>query len=191
MNISPAAALALIEGNLDNFIAAATPGGIEAQEKSGQIQKTFDNTLPKRGTLPGAGRESFEALGFVFGSDADDLFVNVTFPNGWRKRPAKHSMHLHLLDDKGRKRASIFYKAAFYDRQAEIWLEKRFRYAVYEKSGTEEEYPVRIFDCDSVIHELGSWKRGDSKRRDELSNAASKWLDERYPNWKDQNAYWD
>lgn len=121
--MTPAALKALTSGDLQNFVAATTPGGIEAQERRGQAEQAKSETLPIKGT-DGDNRKTFEALGFVFGSKVDALFVNVTFPPGWRKNPTDHSMWTELLDDKGNKRAMIFYKAAFYDRHAEVHLEQ-------------------------------------------------------------------
>jgi hypothetical protein len=48
----------------------------------------------------------------------------VSLPPGWKVVPTDHSMWSDLVDAKGEKRASIFYKAAFYDRDAFIRIEK-------------------------------------------------------------------
>lgn len=104
---------ALIKGDLRNAVIAATPGGIEAQEKAGQIEQSFASTLPKK-----LDRAQFEKAGFIFANEADDLFVNVTFPKGWRKRSTDHDMWTDIVDESEKKRGSIFYKAAFYDRSA-------------------------------------------------------------------------
>lgn len=122
MTTNPAALAALAKGDLDNFAVAATPGGIEAQEAAGQAMLCASAQLPKE--LHGCTRESLEALGFKFGNDVDELFVTCTLPPGWKKQATDHSMHSDLLDDQGRKRAGIFYKAAFYDRRADLmWVE--------------------------------------------------------------------
>ena len=59
-------------------------------------------------------------MGIVLGADVDDLFREATLPEGWRVVPTNHSMWSDLLDANGRKRAAIFYKAAFYDRAAHL-----------------------------------------------------------------------
>lgn len=132
--MSPAALQALLKGDTDNFIAASTPGGIEAQEKRGQIEQSFLETLPIDGTITSRGKinskAEFEKLGFVFGKQIDECFVESQFPNGWRKKPTDHSMWSEILDEKGRKRGMIFYKAAFYDRSAHVHLECRFGVSV-------------------------------------------------------------
>lgn len=114
--ITPAALRAIADGNLDNFIAASTPGGIEAQEKAGQSDLVHSSQLPK----DGCDRAQLETLGFTFGDDVDDLFVNVKFPPGWKLNPTDHSMWSELIDENGTVRGSVFYKAAFYDRRAFI-----------------------------------------------------------------------
>ena len=117
---NPAAVSAAARGDMDNFMVAATPGGIEAQEAMGQAALVgTKDTLPK--DCP---QKELEALGFVFGGPIDDLFINVTFPAGWSKKATEHSMWSELLDETGKKRGAIFYKAAFYDRRAFIRLER-------------------------------------------------------------------
>jgi hypothetical protein len=175
---------------IENLIAAATPGGIEAQEKAGQIEQTFAETLPKTGTS-GQDRPQWEAIGFVFQQDADDIFVNVQFPKGWRKQPTDHSMWSYLLDDKGRRRAAIFYKAAFYDRSAHICLVARFSYSIYEPTDQKNHLAAVIRDSGKVLHTLGIRHERDYPRGDELEATAMKWLDQNYPNWGVVSAYWD
>lgn len=197
--IPPAALSALLLGEDANFIAAATPGGIERQEKQGQIEQSFKETLPRDFRLNFIDcRNVLEKLGFVFGDNADDLFVNVRFPEGWRKSPTDHSMWTDILDEKGRKRGSIFYKAAFYDRSADGSLCGRF--------GVSESYkgPKRAFVTDAsgeVNHEISGLPDAsaieDQKERrkawtecDAAKDKLAAWLNENYPLWEDVTAYW-
>lgn len=46
--------------------------------------------------------------------------LNVELPDGWKKVGTNHDMHSDLVDETGKVRASIFYKAAFYDRRADM-----------------------------------------------------------------------
>lgn len=188
--MTPAALRAAERGEMENFIAATTPGGIEAQEKNGQIEQSFTETLPKAGT-EGSDRAAFEALGFVFGEPADDIFLNVKFPAGWRKKATDHSMWSELLDDKGRKRGMIFYKAAFYDRSAHCHLTRRFDYSCYEEVDEPNVRAVVIRDAGITSETLGTYEPGDRAKSDELEAAALKWLADKYPNWKELGAYWD
>ncbi|MCF2130168.1 hypothetical protein L1I79_27605 [Strepomyces sp. STD 3.1] len=87
----------------------------EIQEKAGQQQVVHSDQLPTRGYVP-----EFEALGFTFGEpDAKDpLFRPATLPDGWTKEASDHAMWSYVLDELGRRRVRVFYKAAFYDRDA-------------------------------------------------------------------------
>lgn len=101
------------------WLFGGNPGAIEQQEFEGQMQLNASEVLP---TDCRPNRAAYEAMGIVFGEPAkgDNLFTNVTLPAGWKKRPTDHSMWSELVDDAGTVRAMIFYKAAFYDRQAFI-----------------------------------------------------------------------
>lgn len=92
---------------------------IEAQEKAGQISFVGSDTLPTE--MDQADRQALEAQGVRFHDVvADDpLFTYVTLPEGWTKQAHEdHSMWSSLLDAQGTAVASMFYKAAFYDRRA-------------------------------------------------------------------------
>lgn len=114
MGITPAAVQAAVAGNLDDFIAATTPGGIEAQEAEGQRKMVSSFT-----TLPiGMDHGRSVELGFEIGEPVDELFVTVKAPEGWQLKPTEHSMWSDIIDHEGQKRGDVFYKAAFYDRKA-------------------------------------------------------------------------
>lgn len=103
-------------------------GAIEAQEAAGQreLLKAAAGDWAKLPTrIAGATREDLEALGFEFGEPVpgDDLFTNVRLPEGWYVDGTSHSMHTTLRDPEHFKRAGIFYKAAYYDRRADLsWM---------------------------------------------------------------------
>jgi hypothetical protein len=94
------------------------PRAIEAQEKRGQVEFVNNQQLPAK--CDSALKVRLEAAGVVFGSPTpnDPLFVMAVLPEGWKKKPTDHSMWSELVDDKGVQQALIFYKAAFYDRDA-------------------------------------------------------------------------
>lgn len=192
--MNPAALKALLNGDLENAIIASTPGGIEAQEAAGQRSFVNSETLPK--DMRPEDRAALEAVGAVFGNDKDDLFVNVTLPVGWSKRATDHSMWSELVDDKDRKRANIFYKAAFYDRSAHMSMSRYYnasanfdgeRYVfVTDGDGNEvyrtESIGVRPDNQD----EMRQWYT----RADELEIQVRLWLDMNYPDWRNPAAYW-
>lgn len=194
--MTPAALKAAAGGDMENFVAAMTPGGIEAQEKRGQIEQSFAETLP---VDMGKHRPDFEALGFVFGK-SDKLFIEAKFPKGWRKKPTDHSMWSEIVDDQGRKRGMIFYKAAFYGPRAHAHLETRFHVA---DDYADKERTVSVADaCGKVDKKITGLKAPDwngdretAKRLDDKIEAARKelsaWLDKTYPQWQSPMAHWN
>jgi hypothetical protein len=100
---------------------------IGAQEKAGQRQVVHSQSLPTALHSP---REAFEALGFTFGEPDphDPLFAPATLPEGWTREGSDHAMWSYIVDQQGRRRASIFYKAAFYDRDAFMSLNTVYGY---------------------------------------------------------------
>jgi len=204
--MKPSTLKALLEGDLYNAIISETPGGIEAQEAQGQKDFVADETLPKEFLY--STRQELESMGVTFGDDIDDLFVSVQLPEGWKKVPTAHSMWSRLLDERGRERASIFYKAAFYDRNAHISVTKRFTYSVQPINGwnnpnyREGEWRCVVLDSDKVIWEHPNYlepepKYDDNKwhdwydKKQKLSQHGKDWLDDNYPDWNDVTAYWD
>ncbi len=101
---------------------------ITGMEARGQRELTQSSQLPREGfyessqaTVLGLrdGQELARQLGIkVVAEGSDPLFLDVELPTGFKIQPTDHSMWSHLLDAKGKKIASIFYKAAFYDRRA-------------------------------------------------------------------------
>lgn len=197
LKMSPAALNAALSSNLENMVAAMTPGGIEAQEHAGQMQLCAKGRIPREGCDP----KKFEQMGVVFSGQGDDLFLDATLPNGWSIKPTEHSMWSDLIDDKGRKRAAIFYKAAFYDRSAHISLTRRYSISGYEacdKDGNPVDgsrsakfYKTVVKDGDSVIYSIAVRNDGAYSDKESHYKDAEKWLDEHFPQWKDAAAYWD
>lgn len=192
MSITPAAISALLNGDVENFVAASTPGGIEAQEAKGQrdLTSTFDRfprDSGRRSPIPVA-----ERYGFVFGDIIDDVFVAITPPEGWSLRPTEHSMWNDIFDADGVKRGSMFYKAAFYDRRALVNWTPRF--AVDTVYGDDETAEIGGRD-----NKTGEWVippvHVDSYLAyDEVENNVRDALAERYPGWSrdcDSDFGWD
>ena len=180
---------------LDVLGGMSTGQAIENQEKQGQKDACRTQALPIKGTLDK--RETWEAMGFVFGSQADDLFVSVTMPDGWELKPTSHSMWSDLLDDKGSKRASMFYKAAFYDMDAFINLSCRFSVQGYDTKDCDPKTLIRVSVYDATKPEAISVTEYDCadgekqyERREELIEEAREWLTETYPDWRNALAYW-
>lgn len=115
------------------FDGTANPGGrpgmIEQQEADGQRQLVNSDRLPVK--FNSGQQEDLEALGFTFGDPdpADPLFRPATLPPGWTRQGSDHAMWSYLLDHHGRRRVAIFYKAAWYDRDAFMSAETLWSYA--------------------------------------------------------------
>jgi hypothetical protein len=207
--MTPAAAAALSNGDIENFIAATTPGGIERQEANGQFEFVMSESLPAAGTvlekfrgeLPD--RKTLTDLGFVFGA-VNGLFVQCKLPNGWKKRATDHSMWSELLDDKGRKRAAIFYKAAFYDREAFIRWESPLAQNSFLAGGKETYehqdgekttmyglvslHGKEVFRTEAIEIQTtkSRWQAGD-----EIRKLLDVWINENYPDHRNPFAYWE
>lgn len=186
--LTPAALAAAVSGDLVNFIAAVTSGGIEAQERAGQTSFVGNTTLPKDMSFANS-QETLKQMGITLGAEVDDLFVEAQLPDGWTKRATDHAMWSDLLDEKGRKRAAIFYKAAFYDRNARMSLCLRYRCDCYEPC--DDGYSTVVTDGGTTIQVIGTREKGDYRLGEEHSKQAEAWLDSHYPDWKDPLAYWD
>lgn len=150
-------------------------------------------------------KEQYEKMGIKIIEDYDDLFFSVELPEGWEIKPTDHSMRNNVFDNKGRKRISFFYKGALYDRDAFSNFECRYGYRIlpfdnYESDATYDERkfkPWRVFITDNGerIEMLKEIIPNTDKEYYEFDNIlkihAVKYLDEKYPNWSDINAYWD
>ncbi len=125
------------------------------QESKGQQELVNSRELPKKynGHMehPNGERYTTEEIYASMGIKLlptgrhDDMFYETVLPSGWKVKPTSHSMWSNLVDDKGRTRASIFYKAAFYDRDAFFNLERRFSIDFHNSLSEEERYlPVEV-----------------------------------------------
>jgi len=199
---NPAALVAFMKGDVENAKVASTPGGIEAQEAQGQKDLVSAETT----RLPIRGSEVYESMGIKVLELHDDLFVNVTLPDGWKLEATDHSMHSKLLDDKGRERGGVFYKAAFYDRKADFSPRTRFRVTsepedAYESDISYEERQKmktygRVYDGDKIIFETEGQHLADVTNDWDIQQAmrdeAKAWLiAQGYEHYEGPGMYWD
>jgi len=107
-----------IEVLFDALLGGSAAGHFERQEARGQQELCASTQLPQKGSES----EEIQALGIEWGESAkgDELFREATLPEGWEKRATDHSMWSEIVDETGKVRAEVFYKAAFYDRDAFI-----------------------------------------------------------------------
>lgn len=178
------------------FDTESSTDAILAQESDGQRSLVSSDTLPSKGDA----RPVLEAAGvkYIGPVAGDPLFQYVELPPGWQKVPSDHAMWSYLTDDKGRTRASIFYKAASYDRDAFVNASRRFSWRIdYDllDKGTAQ---AVITDCGKEIHRttgIDFDANGERDLRYAASDAAKAdakaWMDEHYPEWEKDGAYWD
>lgn len=175
---------------------------IRDQEKRGQMDLVNSETLPRFLSYKKESAPMLQKMGIVVLEPIDDLFYAVQLPSGWKKVPTNHSMWSDLIDEKGRKRAAIFYKAAFYDRRAEIGITRRYNFHVQPVGGYRDDWNYEkdprecvVTDNDTVI-----WKSDpitpteilpSYKISEKLEPLGLAWLNEHYPEWQDEFAYWD
>ncbi len=190
MKITPARLIAARDVDMKNFIAAATPGGIEAQEAQGQEDFVESQTLPI--DCP---KEQLEMLGFVFQDPADDIFVNVVFPEGWSVVPTEHSMWSDLVDPKQNKRGGIFYKAAFYDRSAQLHLNRAVtltrNYELKEALQFLVMHGEEVLFPTDIVRGLEQYSDEYWVEEKRLKKVAEDWMSKNYPNSDNVMLYWE
>lgn len=192
MTTNPAAIAALAKGDIENAKVASTPGGIEAQEKAGQTALVQSTDMPAE-MRPN--QEAFERIGFTFGEAIDELFLSATLPPGWTRAATDHSMHSVLLDEKGRERVTIFYKAAFYDRRADSSLKCRYTtMTIYDDEDNDidkDHVAIVIADAGKEKTRFATVAYDDWNARDKQGNKARKTLLKQFPKADNPTAYWD
>lgn len=208
--IKAAALAAARDGNFENFLAASEPGGIERMEAAGQRKLiAHADRLPVDGTIEdrhnrGNNRAAWESVGFVFGDKIPHennrfVFVACTFPKGWSLKPTSHSMWSDVIDDKGRRRAMVFFKAAFYDYKSHTFgLECRYRSTtVYDNDPNSDRRRIAVIDTTlpepGIVELVKEFTTSDDYFANSLQfeDRASKRLLELFPDAKNPMAYWD
>ena len=138
MSYPIASFMAALRGDLAH--AGMTSDDIVASEKAGRDALIASAQLPKEGNW-----DLLKSWGLKITGEAGDLFFEVELPPGWSKQATSHDMNSWLVDDKGRRRANIFYKAAYYDTKAEITpIERRFTSG---KDYGSEDYSKDVIRC--------------------------------------------
>jgi len=154
-------------------------------------------------------KTELEAVGFKFGEPIDEWFVSCQLPDGWTKQAIDHHMwsnlldHMwsNLLDDQERTRASIGYKAAFYDKWTKFNPITRFSVIArpvngdYDAPNETTPYEAIVKDGDVIMSRTPGVFPSDDvpwfKLEGVVYPAAERWLAERYPDWRNPFAYWD
>lgn len=196
LTMTQAAIAALATDDIDNFFAAAAPGGIEAQEAAGQKKLCKDASLLPidLGYSAVIWPQIEEAWSIKHGKVVDKVFYSVQLPEGWKIKPTNHSMWSDLIDQNGSTRAAIFFKAAFYDYEANMNLQTRYRMTSGSRpdmatpfSRTAVVYSVNVTDekTKNIIFQ------GALSDYDHQYDAAQEFLNVNYPDHKNPFAYWN
>ncbi len=168
-------------------------------EKQGQRQ-AVNSTMVARRMNPA--REVWEGLGFSFTDiDGDTVLCQATLPEGWSLRPTDHSMWNDIVDGNGIIRGQMFYKAAFYDRDAHMYLSPRYgvRTDYLEEEGTACEIyfgnnQEKLFVAGQARHPRKASEaemRAYFDKQEKLVAIAKQWGEENYPDYENVLAYWD
>lgn len=107
--------------HLMGAMSDGSSGYITGMEADGQRQVVHGDVLPTKAlAVERPADEWLTERGFKLGEqvEGDPLFRHVTLPDGWTRKGTSHAMHSHILDERGLPVVGIFYKAAFYDRDA-------------------------------------------------------------------------
>lgn len=170
---------------------------LEHMEKEGQ-QRAVNNTMVAKKMFPS--KKKWEELGFTFTDiPGDNLLCNATLPEGWKLEATDHSMWNSFIDEQGRERGSMFYKAAFYDRDAHMQLYNRYKVIkdYLDDHVTTEVYfgnpEEKLFVAGQIHKDYSSQESIDAyfDELERLQNLAECFANLNYPNWRDETAYWD
>lgn len=168
---------------------------IENMEAEGQQELVREGGTRLPIELHGCSEDTLRQLGFTLGSvvDGDPVFREGALPFGWTVKATDHSMHSKILDERGARRGSIFYKAASYDRRANLGLERRFQVRADYPDSNDADLNAAL--SDGVWDNLkNDWVFKTKPMTDEerwVSKECIAWLTKHYPEHEDVTKYWD
>lgn len=178
-------------------LCVGTGQAIENQEREGQARLCQSSVLPTDYNHHNELPEILKAWGvkFLHVVVGDPVFQTVELPAGWSIKPTDHSMWTKLVDDRGRERASIFYKAAFYDRSAHM----RLKHAVtleneFEKNVEWFEVKLHgktVFKGETFEGYRSGALQSYDERKKPAREVAETYLKAHYPDHDSYTAYWD
>ncbi len=213
------------ESILIEAFAGTQSGAIERQEARGQTALCESKTQMLSAEINPWGYSPFRqddkdpkdilrAWGIEVGEpvEGDEIFLECKLPKGWQLRPTSHSMWNELVDDQGRVRASMFYKAAFYDRSTHLQTRTRYNLSTNHQDAyrvaTIKDVDKIVFSTDKIpiskhyCDRSSEWENlpQDAKQKiiskvwdieAGLKKEAEEWVEKNYPEWKDETKYWD
>lgn len=201
-------------GFLIRSMAAQRPGDAILEQEAEGRREVVARAAAGKAELPTdiakESKEALEAAGVKFGYSVagDPMFQHAELPAGWAIKGTDHSMYTKLVDEKGRERASIFYKAAFYDRSARLTASRRYSIQSHYNDDHKTVAVARVLDGDgSVVFESDRIAITDENKYDKRNKSTweveipgartianqqcESWLAENKPDWRSLTAYWD
>ncbi len=162
---------------------------IKSQELNGQLDVLSMKLIPRSVGYP-ATQETIERMGIKITGTLNDLFFTCEFPEGWKIVPSDGPMWTYLIDKSGNQRASIFYKAAFYDTDAFIKVNSRYGIDMYHQfdPGTYSTVITDKGECSEIVHTRSV---DDVEGYSVGFRMACDRLDQMYLDWRDPSAYWE
>jgi len=181
--------LALLTGDRENAERARLPLGIEAQRIDGQMRLVESAILP-RDLRPSRG--VFEQAGFKLGRLFGGIFLEAELPDGWAKRATSDPSHTDILDDRRRLRGTIYFNAAFHERDAHATLLCRYRVLSVDVNGDGQRCEVLVWDHseERSVHSSGTAHIGDADVCRRLLAEARNWIETRIPVSDNPLAHW-
>lgn len=198
----------------NHWLLGGNPDAIERQEANGQQELVNSSQLPAHSNdrHERDAKAAYKKMGIkvypftdkiarIFKAqvkkiDNDPLFVPVILPAGWKLQATTHSMWNDLVDDKGRVRAAIFYKAAFYDRSAHINFIRRYscqsEFVTDKIDDMRSQYTVKDNATGEQLFGTEIWTgTGGDPNYASKEATCKEWLNKNFPNHNDIGAYWD
>ncbi len=166
---------------------------IERQESRGQQQLVCGDVIPTDRRIDDS---VLIELGFTLGEVVQDdpIFQRAGLPDGWSKKATDHAMWSHIIDERGRKRFGVFYKAAFYDRSAHMSMSNRY-YVGRDYDAPDGVLRIHAVDCEVVLnHTVVPSPPVDEQFRaeDEMVAEMKEWMNQNYwSGWDDTVLGWN
>jgi hypothetical protein len=186
-------------GGARSCVASDDASACDHQSHSAQRLLVSSDLVPMQ--IGGAQLWELEQMGFVFGAQTHRLFMHAQFPEGWKKVATDHPLHTDVVDEMGRRRAGIFYRADLCNQRADMTMFARYQIDAFARATDGVGYDVAVTDCGSTVERFGTWSDGAKagsreqtqsaqRAREKLAAQARAWLHKKRPKWHNPLLYW-
>lgn len=161
-------------------------------QEGGECSTLINDTVLPTNMWPD--QVEFEKLGIIFGDKQQDNpeMIRCILPMGWKKMNTNDPMIVILIDDKGRRRATIFRHPAY---GCSDLMQLDCRIGIHVGHGLNDAVFAQVLDGERVlfstkhIYPSGVEKLWEIKKSAQAS--AINWAEKYYPQWRDVQAYWE